>query len=176
MRKSKPRANAIGGRVGNRVWTRRTMLALTALTAAGIGFATDGSAQMLKVVGIYTVPVQQKWAGTLHRALNAAKRAREIDYTFSEKIPSSAYVRVLRQYAESGVDLIVGDSFGISREVRQVADDYPKVAFLMGDPGGPHGKNFAAPASRTRRRVRRAESQWPHLRYFPARRLPRARW
>ncbi len=119
------------------------MLALAALTAAGIGFATDGSAQKLKVVGIYTVPVQQKWAGTLHRALNAAKRTGEIHYTFSEKIPNSDYARVLRQYAESGVDLIVGDSFGIGREARRVADDHPKVSFLMGDPGGPHGKNFA---------------------------------
>ena len=49
----------------------------------------------------------------------------------------------MREYAESGVQLIVGEAFGISREARKVADDYPNVAFLMGDPFKPHGKNFA---------------------------------
>ena len=50
---------------------------------------------------------------------------------------------MLREYAESGVALIVGEAFGISREAREVADDYPDVAFLMGDSFGPHGSNFA---------------------------------
>ncbi len=100
-------------------------------------------AEKIKVAGIYTVPIQQKWVGTLHRALEEAKAAGEIDYTYSEKVPNTDYVRVLREYAESGVDLIVGEAFGISREARKVADDYPDVAFLMGDPGGPHGSNFS---------------------------------
>jgi basic membrane lipoprotein Med (substrate-binding protein (PBP1-ABC) superfamily) len=38
---------------------------------------------------------------------------------------------------------VVGEAFGISREARKVADDYPEIAFLMGDPGGPHGGNFS---------------------------------
>ena len=50
---------------------------------------------------------------------------------------------MLREYAEAGTDLIVGEAFGISREARKVADDYPGVAFLMGDPFEPHGENFA---------------------------------
>jgi basic membrane protein A len=37
----------------------------------------------------------------------------------------------------------VGEAFGISREAHKVADDYPKVAFLMGDSFKPHGNNFA---------------------------------
>jgi basic membrane lipoprotein Med (substrate-binding protein (PBP1-ABC) superfamily) len=49
----------------------------------------------------------------------------------------------MREYAEGGVNLVVGEAFGISREARKVADDYPAVAFLMGDPGGPHGSNFS---------------------------------
>ena len=62
---------------------------------------------------------------------------------FSEKVANTDYVRVLREYAEGGAKLIVGEAFGISREARKVADDYPKVAFLMGDPFKPHGSNFA---------------------------------
>ena len=100
-------------------------------------------AEKIKVAGIYTQPIQQKWDAVLHKALVKAKEAGEIDYVYSEKVATTEYVRVLREYAESGVKLIVGEAFGISREAHKVADDYPKVAFLMGDSYGPYGKNFA---------------------------------
>ena len=105
--------------------------------------ATLAQAETIKVAGIYTVPVQQKWAGTLHRALVAAADAGQIEYVFSEKTANTDYVRVMREYAESGVKMIVGEAFGISREARKVADDYPQIAFLMGDPGDKHGSNFS---------------------------------
>ena len=111
-----------------------------ALTAFGAGGA---SAEKIKVAGIYTQPIQQKWDARLHQALTNAQKRGEIDYVFSEKVSNTDYIRVLREYAESGVKLIVGEAFGISREAREVADDYPNVAFLMGDPFKPHGANFA---------------------------------
>ena len=100
-------------------------------------------AEKIKVAGIYTQPIQQKWDAVLHKALSKAKEAGEIDYVFSEKVANTDYIRVLREYAESGVKLIVGEAFGISREARNVAKDYPNVAFLMGDSFGPAGSNFA---------------------------------
>jgi len=106
-------------------------------------FSTDILAEKIKVAGIYTQPIQQKWDARLHLALQAAQDAGEIDYEYSEKVSNTDYVRVLREYAESGVKLIVGEAFGISKEARKVADDYPDVAFLMGDPFEPHGDNFA---------------------------------
>ena len=39
--------------------------------------------------------------------------------------------------------MIVGEAFGISKEARKVADEYPDIAFLMGDPFKPHGSNFS---------------------------------
>jgi basic membrane lipoprotein Med (substrate-binding protein (PBP1-ABC) superfamily) len=66
-----------------------------------------------------------------------------IEYEYSEKVANTDYVRVLREYAEGGVNLVVGEAFGISREARKVADDYPGVAFLMGDPFEAHGDNFS---------------------------------
>ncbi|CUH39437.1 Purine-binding protein precursor [Jannaschia seosinensis] len=42
------------------------------------------------------------------------------------------YPRVMREYAEQGYDLIVGEVFGAEREAREVAADYPQTAFLMG--------------------------------------------
>jgi len=106
-------------------------------------FSAPTLAETIKVAGIYTQPIQQKWDARLHLALQALKEAGEIEYSYSEKVANTDYVRVLREYAESGVDLIVGEAFGISREARKVADDYPGVAFVMGDPFEPHGDNFS---------------------------------
>lgn len=100
-------------------------------------------AEKIKVAGVYTQPIQQKWDACLHKALVALSEKGEVEYVFSEKVSNTDYVRVLREYAESGVALIVGEAFGISRDVRKVADDYPEVAFLMGDSFGPHGKNMS---------------------------------
>ena len=99
--------------------------------------------QKIKVAGIYTQPIQQKWDARLHLALDAAAKRGDVDYVFSEKVSNTDYVRVLREYCESGVQLIVGEAFGISKEARKVADDYPEIAFLMGDPFKPHGGNFS---------------------------------
>jgi basic membrane protein A len=100
-------------------------------------------AEKLKVVGIYTQPIQQKWDARLHLALDAAAKRGEIEYSFAEKVSNTDYVRVLREYCEKGVQLVVGEAFGISKEARKVADDYPGIAFLMGDPFKPHGSNFS---------------------------------
>ena len=125
-------------------FTRRTALALigAATGTAALGIR-PAMAETIRVAGIYTQPIQQKWDARLHQALVAAQEAGEIEYSFSEKVANTDYIRVLREYAESGVKLIVGEAFGISREARQVADEYPEVAFLMGDPFQPHGSNFA---------------------------------
>jgi basic membrane lipoprotein Med (substrate-binding protein (PBP1-ABC) superfamily) len=124
--------------------TRRTVLFAAAILACVAGsFATAAGARTLKVAGIYTVPVQQKWVATLHRALNAAQQAGEIDYSFTEKVQAADYANALRRVAGSGVDLIVGEAFDIGAEARRIADAHPNVAFLMGDSGAPHGSNFA---------------------------------
>lgn len=117
----------------------RTLLLSLLLTL----LATPVMAEKIKVAGIYTQPVQQKWDGVLHKALVKAQQAGEIEYVYSEKVANTDYVRVMREYAESGVKLIVGEAFGISREAHKVADDYPGVAFLVGDSFGPHGSNFS---------------------------------
>jgi basic membrane lipoprotein Med (substrate-binding protein (PBP1-ABC) superfamily) len=100
-------------------------------------------AEKIKVAGIYTQPLQQKWDARLHLALQTAADAGDIDYVYSEKVANTDYVRVLREYAESGVNLVVGEAFGISREVHKVADDYPDIAFLMGDSFGEYGSNMS---------------------------------
>ena len=126
------------------MWTGIRRLAVVAAAGTVMLFAAgEAAVAKIKVAGIYTQPIQQKWDARLHQALSNAEDRGEIDYTFSEKVSNTDYIRVLREYAESGVDLVVGEAFGISPEARKVADDYPEVAFLMGDPFRPHGSNFA---------------------------------
>jgi len=104
--------------------------------ALGLGAALLPRASLaqdiLRVAGIYTVPVEQQWVSRIHKAAEASKAAGLIDYTFTENVANTDYARVMREYAESGVKLIVGEIFGAEAEAREVAADYPEVAFLLG--------------------------------------------
>ncbi|TKA97645.1 BMP family ABC transporter substrate-binding protein [Cereibacter changlensis] len=86
----------------------------------------------LKVAGIYTVPVEQQWVSRIHKAAETAKAAGTVDYSYTENVANTDYPRVMREYAESGVKLIIGEVFGVEQEAREVAADYPEVAFLLG--------------------------------------------
>ncbi|MGI9348097.1 MAG: BMP family protein [Gammaproteobacteria bacterium] len=124
--------------------TLKNIIALAALILLPFSSVSPAvAADKIKVAGIYTQPIQQKWDARLHLALQRAADEGRIEYVFSEKVANTDYVRVLREYADGGVDLVVGEAFGISKEARKVADDYANVAFLMGDPFAPHGSNFS---------------------------------
>jgi len=104
----------------------------------------QGQAQAkLKVAAIYTVPVEQQWVSRIDKALKAAVARGEIEYVFSEKVANADYERVMREYAEKGHTLIVGESFAVEDAARKVAKDYPKVSFLMGSSKGPQAPNFS---------------------------------
>ncbi len=120
---------------------RSTLLACAA--AALTAFTGSAFAQSkLKVAAIYTVPVEQQWVSRIDKALKAAVARGDIDYVFSESVANADYERVMRQYAEAGHTLIVGESFAVELAARKVAKDYPKVSFLMGSSGKPQAPNF----------------------------------
>ena len=125
---------------------RRSWLKLVALTL-GLSLAAGASVALaqakIKVAAVYTVPVEQQWVSRIHKALNAAKDRGEIEYVFSEKVANADYERVMREFAEKGNQLIVGESFAVEAAARKVAKDYPKTAFLMGSSGKPQAPNFA---------------------------------
>jgi basic membrane protein A and related proteins len=122
---------------------RRTMIVAlgltTALSLTGASWAQD----VLKVAAIWTVPVEQQWASRLHNALVAAEERGEIDYVYSENVANTDYERVMREYAEQGIGLLVGEAFGVEQPARTVAADYPEIAFLMGSSLPPVEPNFA---------------------------------
>jgi len=123
--------------------TRRLLISATAL-AATLTVAVPTFAQAkLKVAAIYTVPVEQQWVSRIDKALKAAVGRGEIEYVFSENVTNADYERVMRQYAEQGNTLIVGEAFAVEAAARKVAKDYPKVSFLLGSSGKPQAPNFA---------------------------------
>lgn len=123
-------------------WSRRLMLVAIAF-AATIMSAGLGMAQVVKVAAIYTLPVEQQWISRIHIALTAAMERGEIEYVYSENVANTDYERVMREYADAGQQLIVGEVFGLERAARKVAADYPDTAFLMGSSFGPSGDNFS---------------------------------
>ena len=88
--------------------------------------------EKLKVAAVYTVPVEQQWVSRIHKAATAAKERGDIEYVYSENTSNNDYERVMREYAEAGNKLILGEVFGVEDAARAVAKDYPDVAFLMG--------------------------------------------
>ena len=128
------------------MFSRRALIPLSLAAASlvlalGSGVAT--AAEKIKVAAIYTVPVEQQWVSRIHLALNKAVERGDIDYVFSENVANTDYERVMREYAEAGHDLVVGEVFAVERAARKVAQDYPDTAFLMGSSFGPSGENFS---------------------------------
>jgi basic membrane protein A and related proteins len=124
--------------------TRRHVLAGSALAlgAAALGRPALAQATKPKVAGVHASPVENAWNSRLHAALQAAAEKGTIEYVFSEGVSANDYPRVMREYAEGGAVLIVGEAYAVENEARQVAGEYPDVAFLMGSSGEPAGDNF----------------------------------
>ncbi len=115
--------------------TRRRFLATTAAMAlaTAIGLTPERlmAADPIKTAGIYTVPVEQQWVSRIHKAATAAQERGDVEYTFSENVSNTDYARVMREYAESGYTLIIGEVFAVEDEAREVAAEYPNVMTLI---------------------------------------------
>jgi basic membrane protein A and related proteins len=128
----------------SRMGIKRRFVLGAAAAALALGFTAPALAQdALKVAGIWTVPVEQQWVSRLHGALVAAEERGEIDYVYSENVSNTDYERVMREYAEQGVGLVVGEAFGVEQPSRAVASEYPEIKFLMGSSLPPQEPNFA---------------------------------
>jgi basic membrane lipoprotein Med (substrate-binding protein (PBP1-ABC) superfamily) len=123
--------------------SRRRLLGGLAAGAAFPFISTRAWAKdKIKVAGIHSSPVENAWNSRLHEAMKQAHQDGVIDYRLSESISNTDYPRVLREYAASGTRLIVGEIYGVERDARVVAKEFPQVAFLCGSSGGPQGNNF----------------------------------
>ncbi|MDZ7841266.1 MAG: BMP family protein [Gammaproteobacteria bacterium] len=113
---------------------------MTSVLAFGAGQA---SADGLRVAAVFETPIEEPWVNQIHVALQQAEEELGIEYTWSESVKSADFARIMREYAEGGYDLVMGDSFGAERIARRVARDYPDTAFTFGSGIGPAEPNFA---------------------------------
>jgi basic membrane lipoprotein Med (substrate-binding protein (PBP1-ABC) superfamily) len=111
-----------------------------------VTFAMSASeAKPFKIAAIFQTAIEEPWDGVIHQAcLKAKQEMGDIEYEFTEKIAAADFEKVLREYAERGFDLIVGDAFLAGEEpARRVAKDYPEIAFAFGSEFGPVSPNFS---------------------------------
>lgn len=118
------------------------LLALAVAIVFGAPAGDAVAAEKLRVAAVFETPIEEPWVNQIHVALLKARDEMGIEYTWSESVKSADFARVMRDYAESGYGLIMGDSFGAERIARRVAKDYPKVAFVFGSGIGPAEPNF----------------------------------
>ncbi len=128
--------------------TKDILISRRAVVASGLALGVLGLAPIgraaapLKVAGIHASPVENAWNSCLHAALQAAAKEGVIEYVFSEGVSGTDYPRAMREYAEQGNKLIIGESYAVEKEARQVAVDYPDTAFVLGSSGNEEGANF----------------------------------
>jgi basic membrane protein A and related proteins len=121
----------------------RRLLAAFLATFFCFGAGQPAAAEGLRVAAVFETPIEEPWVNQIHVALQKAEEELGIEYTWSESVKSADFARVMREYAEDGYDLIMGDSFGAERIARRVARDYPDTAFTFGSGIGPAEPNFA---------------------------------
>jgi len=124
--------------------SRRQLLRVAAAGAALVAAprVSAFAADQLKVAAVFGTPIEEPWVNAIHVALLRAKKELDVDYTWSENVKASDFARVLREAAEKGAGLIMGDSYTDEQASRRVAKAYPKVAFVMGSGEGPAEPNF----------------------------------
>ncbi|MCP4689672.1 MAG: BMP family ABC transporter substrate-binding protein [Desulfobacterales bacterium] len=126
-----------------RIGVGAAMMAFVCVMMAGLTFApASASAAGFKVAAVFETPIEEPWVNQIHVALLQAKKEMGIEYVWSESVKSADFARVMREYAEKGCQLVMGDAFGAERIARRVARDYPKVAFVFGSGIGPADPNF----------------------------------
>jgi len=97
-----------------------------------------------RIAGIFQTAIEEPWDGVVHQACLKAVDELGVKYEFTEKIAAADFEKVVREYAERGFDLIVGDAFLAGEEAsRRVAKDYPDIAFAFGSEFGPVDPNFS---------------------------------
>ncbi len=124
----------------------RLILAVSAMALAGCGQkpAAPAAVGTFKLAAVFQTAIEEPWDGVIHQACLKARTDLGVDYEFTEKVAAADFEKVLREYAERGFDLIVGDAFLAGEEaVRRVARDYPKVAFAFGSEYPPAAPNLS---------------------------------
>ncbi|MBI4863571.1 MAG: BMP family protein [Candidatus Riflebacteria bacterium] len=119
------------------------LLVLVVSCGEGPSAGPGGSGQF-RVAAVFQTAIEEPWDGVIHQACLRARDQLKVQYEFTEKVAAADFEKVLREYAERGFDLIVGDAFLAGEEpLRRVAKDYPKIAFAFGSEFKPAAPNLS---------------------------------
>lgn len=125
---------------------RRELLKITALGlgawATGLPLARAATATP-RIRAIFETPMEEPFVTQLHLAMTRIAKEDGLDYKYSESVKAADFPRVLRQWCEEGIELIVGDAYGTEQMCRRVAGDYAETAFTLGSAMGPTGPNVS---------------------------------
>jgi basic membrane lipoprotein Med (substrate-binding protein (PBP1-ABC) superfamily) len=128
---------------------RKGLLLIAMLViASAFVFAGGGGEQaddgVFRVAALYQTSIEEPWDGVIHQACLKAVEELGIEYEFTETVAAADIEKVLREYAERGFDLIVGDAFLAGEDPsRRVAADYPEIKFAFGSEFGPVEPNYS---------------------------------
>ena len=123
---------------------RRQLIGLGALGAAALALPARRAfaADQTKIAGVFGTPIEEPWVNQIHVALLKAKSDLGVEYIWSENVKASDFGRVLREHAQKGANLVMGDAFTDEEASRRAAKAYTQVAFVMGSGIGPADPNF----------------------------------
>lgn len=128
---------------------KKALLLLVLLLAGTLVFAGQGGGDQeddgtFRIAALYQTSIEEPWDGVIHQACLRAVDELGVEYEFAESVGAADIEKVLREYAERGFDLIVGDAFLAGEDPsRRVAADYPEIAFAFGSEFGPVDPNYS---------------------------------
>src|SRR5437868_15005631 len=93
--------------------TRRDILKIAGFgaLAPAVPFGAAEAAQ-IRIRGIFETPMEEPFVTQLHLAMTRIAKEADLDYKYSESVKAADFSRVLRQWCEEGVELVVGDAYG----------------------------------------------------------------
>jgi basic membrane protein A and related proteins len=120
------------------------LLIASTFVFAGAGREAAEDDGVFRVAALYQTAIEEPWDGVIHQACLRAVDEMDIEYEFTEQVAAADIEKVLREYAERGFELIVGDAFLAGEDAsRRVAADYPEITFAFGSEHGPVAPNYS---------------------------------
>lgn len=122
---------------------------LLKLTTVGLGIWATGlpaaraAGTAPRIRAIFETPMEEPFVTQLHLAMTRVASENGLDYKYSESVKAADFPRVLRQWCEEGIELVVGDAYGTEQMCRRVAASYADTAFTLGSAMGPTAPNVS---------------------------------
>jgi len=109
------------------------------------GATTAATEDVPLVYGVFATPLEEPWDGAIHAAITAVAETGAIRYEHVDSVETAdAMTRTLRDIADNQEPAIIfGDAFAAEDAVREVAAEYPDIAFVFGSGGAEQAPNFS---------------------------------